>query len=226
MTCFGEALVDRICGIKIWTDLDVDSLELIKNPLGSSISAICYNNLFRDEEDPICPIPRLGLRPRERIFWWRVYKKLLPTLVRLSRCGLGADTLCPVGCDQLEDRDHITSHCRCLEEGGSGLACAVGLLHPKIFFFEELQMALRRDSSAKKQSAVMYCNAIFQCWGNRNATKHGKAMSSPRVMAANILVTIKQCYFLVSLKQRFTNQSLGLSNSSSWCPPLYGLVEN
>ncbi|PKU71745.1 Putative ribonuclease H protein [Dendrobium catenatum] len=109
---FGEALVDRICDVKIWTDTNADSLELIKSPIGTSISAICYDSLFQCEEDQVCTILKLGLKPRERIFWWRVYMELIPTCGWLHRRGYCADVFCPMGCNQVEDLNHVMTQCK------------------------------------------------------------------------------------------------------------------
>ncbi|XP_020701743.1 uncharacterized protein LOC110113476 [Dendrobium catenatum] len=163
---FGEALADRICDVKIWTELVVDTLELIKCPLGSSVSAICYNNAFQEVEDPCCPILKIGLRPRVRIFWWRVSKDLIPTGAWLARRGLSSDMACPLGFNQEENRDHITTRCMRLMEVLGWLA-NWGFNTPRFSSFAELQLALggalRRPRTAGRFSiAGLSSNAGVQ----------------------------------------------------------------
>ncbi|XP_020687616.2 uncharacterized protein LOC110103303 [Dendrobium catenatum] len=215
MQVFGASLVDVICDIKIWSESPADSLELIKCPLGTSISAICYMSLFQEEEDPVYPVLKIGLRPRERIFWWRAYKNLLPTCTWLHRRGLGTDLLCPVGCGLPQDLDHVSANCRQLADVRRCLD-GWGFSTPQFFSFGELQEALKSRCVATDFWGRAYCGAVFRCWNNRNAIRHGKVRCTPTAMAANILESLSRVYFSTCLEQRFTLQSSRLVSSSSW----------
>ncbi|XP_020698061.1 uncharacterized protein LOC110110777, partial [Dendrobium catenatum] len=110
---FGESLAELICEVKIWSELHADTLELTKSTLGTSLSAICYNAEFTGEEDQVCIILDMHLRPRERVLWWRIFKDIIPTLTWLNRRGLGAGLSCPLGCNQHENLFHVTTQCLC-----------------------------------------------------------------------------------------------------------------
>ncbi|XP_020673554.2 uncharacterized protein LOC110093109 [Dendrobium catenatum] len=103
LLCFGESLVDRICDVKLWTELTADSLELCKCPLDTSVSAICYGSLFQGEENQVGTELKLRLRPREHIFWWRIYMDLIPTCGWLNRRGLCSDVHCSIGFASLDE---------------------------------------------------------------------------------------------------------------------------
>ncbi|XP_028553913.1 uncharacterized protein LOC114580475 [Dendrobium catenatum] len=187
--------------------MDADSLELIKSPLGTSILAICYDSLFRCEENQVCTILKLGLRPRESIFWWRVYMDLIPMCGWLHRRGLCADVLCPMGCNQLEELNHVTTQCKKLDEVLRRLE-AWGFPTPRFTSLDELKGALKGGLLTKASWPLLYCAAVHLCWGNRNAIRHGKNESTITMMAAKILGSTTHSFFSRNLEQRFTKWAL------------------
>ncbi|XP_028549588.1 uncharacterized protein LOC110095722 [Dendrobium catenatum] len=199
--CFGELLVDNITRIPVGEGTEKDCMELIKTPLGSTILSIVYNRMFDEEEDPICKILKLGLRPRVRLFWWRVYNDKVPTNVWLCDHHLQVDLLCPLGCLEAEDIDHIMTICNTLRIILDVLA-GWGILMPRFSSFWDLQTELSRAGNAHDD------------W-----KKHGKGSFPPKTTAANVLEVLNQNFFSPPLEQPDVFQSARLLSSSSWCPP-------
>lgn len=81
---FGAPLAAIIAQIPIEASLPRDKIELIKSSIGSTITAVTYSWQFEDCEDPVCVIYKLRLRPREKLFWWRLYKVSRRTLGLMS----------------------------------------------------------------------------------------------------------------------------------------------
>lgn len=215
LICFGE---DRILEMKIWSELHEDVLELMKIPIGSTISAMVYNSSFLGEDDPCCAILKAGLRPRVRMFWWRVYKNIVPTNSWLLARGFDVDVKCPMGCNMCEDLNHITTDCKQLMEI-LDILDSWGLYTPRFADFSALQVALEENVKSKDIGMKLYCLTVYHCWLNRNAVKHGKEVSTQVFMAASILESLNQDGLLFHLEQRDTVQSFGLCLHSSWCPP-------
>ncbi|XP_020699752.1 uncharacterized protein LOC110112019 [Dendrobium catenatum] len=137
LLCFGELLVDIICGISIENGLSTYSIEMVKSPLGSTISTMVYNSCFMEDDDPICLIFKIRMRPRKKLFWWRLYKDNIPTNGWLCRRCLSADSSCPLGCGEVEDINHITCNCKKLRDVLTVLE-NWGLVVPRFCSFDEL----------------------------------------------------------------------------------------
>ncbi|XP_020695594.1 uncharacterized protein LOC110109036 [Dendrobium catenatum] len=150
---FGEDLVDKIVEIKIWKDLEEDSLELMKIPIGSTVSAMVYNSIFVEEDDPSCVILKMGLRLRERLFWWRIFKNIVPTNSLLHARGFEVDVNCPAGCCLVKDLNHITIKCKQLLEVLEILD-GWGFCTPRFSSFEEMLMALERNAYCKDNGGI------------------------------------------------------------------------
>ncbi|KAI0503979.1 hypothetical protein KFK09_014926 [Dendrobium nobile] len=224
LLCFGELMMDRICEIPIEFELDSDVMELMKSPLCSTVSAVVYNNCFTEEDDPVGIIFKCRMRPREKLFWWRVYKHNIPTNAWLCRRALSADTYCPLGCGDVEDIDHITCNCKKLRDVFKVLE-NWGLVIPRFDSFDELWDAIGKSADVREGWVPMYCVAVHQTWDNRNAVKHGKGGCSSAYLAANMLEVLDQGCFSFHLEQRDTFQSAGLSSLYSWCPPPTGWLK-
>ncbi|XP_020681628.2 uncharacterized protein LOC110098987 [Dendrobium catenatum] len=214
---FGETLVELICEVIIWSELHTDTLELTKSTLGTSLSTICYNAEYTGEEDQVCTILHMHMRPRERVFWWRL--DLIPTLTWLNCRGLGAGLSCLIGCNQHENLDHVTTQCLQLLKILKRLD-DWGFVTPRFACFMDLKEALQRGLATKAYWTKIYCSAVFYSWGNRNAIHHGKTVNSITGLAAMVLGSTSHGVFSNSLEQRFTHQSVGLFQNASWCPPL------
>ncbi|PKU61067.1 hypothetical protein MA16_Dca027076 [Dendrobium catenatum] len=218
LKCFGEALVNRILEIKIWNELQEDVLELMKIPIGSTLSAVACDMNFLGVDDPCCAILKAGLRPRESMFWWRVYKNIVPTNYWLFARGFEVDVKCLIGCGLDEDLNHVTTWCKQLLEVLKILH-EWGLCVPQFVNFSALLEALEVNVKTKGSAMKLYCLAVHHSWLNRNAIKHGKDVATPIFMAASILEIFKHDGFLSHLEQRDAIQSFGLCLHTSWCPP-------
>ncbi|KAL0912500.1 hypothetical protein M5K25_018476 [Dendrobium thyrsiflorum] len=188
---FWEILGEVICNILVQENDDEDGMELIKVPIGRSISSIVYEERFKMEEDLVDSIFKLKLNPRVRLFWWRVYGGIIPTADWLLRLGLQGSVGCPFGCRENEDLDHITVRCKQLNVVFSALL-KWGFDLPNFRRLEELQMEIKRCRRQELFWAVLYCNSVFLCWKNRNDKKHGNVYPSPLVTVGNAVEMIHQ----------------------------------
>lgn len=116
MDCFGQDMVEVICAIPIFGNEESDMMELIKKPIGRTITSLAYNMLFQHWEDPVVQVSKLKLHPREKIFWWRIYLGIIPTNSWLQARGLEGEISCPMGCNEIENLDHVTTTCKDLIE--------------------------------------------------------------------------------------------------------------
>ncbi|PKU62828.1 hypothetical protein MA16_Dca027339 [Dendrobium catenatum] len=222
---FGESLVERILEIKICNNLGEDTLELTKCPIGSTVSALVYNIKFQEEDDPSWAIQKSGLRPKEKLFWWRIYRNIIPTNCWLHARGFVVDVQCPVGCCMDEDLNHVTTRCKQLLDILDVLN-GWGFHIPRFTDFHELQVALKEDVNVRNIGLHLYCVYVYHSWLNRNAIKHGKDRSLPVFLAASVLERINQGSLSFNLEQRDTSQSFGLCSPLLGVPPPYRLVED
>ncbi|XP_020697943.2 uncharacterized protein LOC110110684 [Dendrobium catenatum] len=206
--CFGEPLPERISEIKIWNDLDSDSLELIKIPLGTFVSAIAYNSRFQMDDDPCYAIFKYGLRPREAIFLWRIFKNAVPTNCWLFDIGFEVNTNCSIGCGLMEDLNHITTQCEQLLNILHVLD-GWGFYTPRFACCNDLLLELMGKHNEMNIGLVLYCRDVCQSWVNRNATKHGKDICTPVFIAASLVEALNQGFHSFRFEQRGALQSNG-----------------
>ncbi|XP_020675520.1 uncharacterized protein LOC110094595 [Dendrobium catenatum] len=139
-----------------------------------------------EDDDPVCLIFKIRMRPREKLFWWRLYKDNIPTNGWLCRRGLSTDSSCPLGCGEVEDINHITYNCKKLRDVLTVLE-NWGLVVPRFCSFDELWDSIGKFADVRESWVPLYCVAVHQNWDNRNSVKHGKGGCSPAYLAANIL---------------------------------------
>ncbi|KAI0522495.1 hypothetical protein KFK09_004874 [Dendrobium nobile] len=209
LTFFGESLVDHICGILAEPEPSLDCMELIKTPLGSTISANVYNRLFEEEQDPVCTILKLGLRPRIRLFWWRIYKNKIPTNGWLVSRKFQDDPQCPFGCNAIEDLDHITTGCKklrmifyVLDEWGFAM--------PRFRSFVELKEELARYRNSHDDWRWIYCGTVFNGWRNQNSYKHATGHHSIlRIVFIYLMVSPPTGWLKINLDGALRRSNVG-----------------
>ncbi|KAK8956535.1 hypothetical protein KSP39_PZI000202 [Platanthera zijinensis] len=108
---FGPSLVDTIMQIPTYPAVGRDRLELNFQHSGKTIASMAYAACFPSPSADFSWLSRLGLRPRERLFWWHMALDAIPTRCWLLRRGLTDSGLCPWGCPSPENRDHIMRGC-------------------------------------------------------------------------------------------------------------------
>ncbi|KAK8951855.1 hypothetical protein KSP39_PZI003969 [Platanthera zijinensis] len=108
---FGPSLVDTILQIPTYPAEGRDRLELNFQLSGKTIASMAYAACFSRPSADFSWLSRLGLRPRERLFWWRLARDAIPTQCWLLRRGLTDSGVCPWGCPSPENRDHIMRGC-------------------------------------------------------------------------------------------------------------------
>ncbi|KAK8918324.1 hypothetical protein KSP39_PZI021774 [Platanthera zijinensis] len=117
-------------------------------------------------------LSRLGLRPRERLFWWRLAQDAIPTRCWLLRRGLTDSGVCPWGCPSPENRDHIMRGC-------SNIAVISRELHrwgidmPGVQDWESFPALVSSTRKLNSGPLRVFCYVVYQHWRARNAKVHG-----------------------------------------------------
>ncbi|XP_020679764.1 uncharacterized protein LOC110097611 [Dendrobium catenatum] len=156
-------------------------MELRKKLLGKSISALIREESVKEEADmdPYSWIHKLNLNARMKLFIWRICKGAVPTTDFLVKRKLAESNICPRGCGEVENVDHVTTICSKL-----------------------LKHCMEKIKSLSMENPVMvkiYCSLLWHLWSNRNMSKHGKNEDSDIVITTSVLCfVIGQSYGLFS----------------------------
>ncbi|KAL0921299.1 hypothetical protein M5K25_008358 [Dendrobium thyrsiflorum] len=110
---FGRDLVNLISNIRLCQDIEVDILELERTMSGKTISEMIRDEvvMMEGQLDPISWIHKLKLSSRVELFIRRLCKGAIPTADFLFKRKLATCNICPRGCGEVEDVDHVTTSC-------------------------------------------------------------------------------------------------------------------
>ncbi|KAL0928609.1 hypothetical protein M5K25_000511 [Dendrobium thyrsiflorum] len=136
---FGKELVGLISNIQICQGDELDVMELIGKVSGKFISALLREDavIKAAEVDPFAWIHKVDLNARVELFIWRLCKEAVPTADYLLKRRLASSNLCPRGCGEVEDVDHVTSKCSKLIKVGDILR-SWGFSIPFFLFFSAM----------------------------------------------------------------------------------------
>ncbi|XP_020671696.2 uncharacterized protein LOC110091790 [Dendrobium catenatum] len=184
---FGEDLVNVISNIQIHQDEEADFLDLKYKFSGKTIAALIKEDTVKMAgENLYLWIHKLNLYARVEVFIWRLCKNAIPTAEFLMRRRLSNSSLCPRGCGEVENVDHITSNCPKLIK----VICILrewGFHVPLFYSFQQCMKELKVLSKKNPMMVKVYFNLLWISWNDRNKTKHGKKEDGETVLAANVI---------------------------------------
>ncbi|KAI0492119.1 hypothetical protein KFK09_026384 [Dendrobium nobile] len=133
---------------------------------GCSISAMLLEDVLKDgmNVDPISWFHKLNLNARVELFLWHVCKDAIPTGEFLYSRRLAESYLCPMGCGEIEDINHVTSTCSKL--------------------MKECLHELKRLAGSNSLTIIIYLTLLWFVWNSRNKVKHGNVEDSEVMIAA------------------------------------------
>ncbi|KAK8914411.1 hypothetical protein KSP39_PZI024112 [Platanthera zijinensis] len=219
---FGLSLVDTIIQIPTYPAVRRDRHELNFQHSGKTIASMAYAACFPSPSADFSWLSRLGLRPRERLFWWRLALDAIPTRCWLLRRGLTDSGVCPWGCPSPENRDHIM-------RGSSNVAAISCELHqwgidmPVVQDWASFPALVSSTRKLDLGPLLVFCYVVYQHWRTRNAKVHGREFGTPLILAATIMENINCSTDFPSTRYWGTNRPDKPSPSSFWCPPAAGL---
>ncbi|KAI0513466.1 hypothetical protein KFK09_009488 [Dendrobium nobile] len=159
---FGKELLKLICNIQIFQDSESDYMELTRKLSGKSISSMLREESVREAA------------VEDQNAW--IHKRR-----KLSRCNL-----CPKGCGEVEDVDHISTCCSKLMEVILELR-KWGFPVPIFSTFQQCLNELKSVYEDNKLLVKLYFVMLWFSWNNRNLKVHGKKEDSISVAAAKII---------------------------------------
>ncbi|KAI0499520.1 hypothetical protein KFK09_017724 [Dendrobium nobile] len=223
---FGTELVDLVCMVPISPCLSGDSMELKFNMSGKSISAIIMKERNKNMGGvvPFNWIYKLKLNARLEVFLWRLFSDALPTAEFLYRRKLADNSLCPMGCEVLEDCNHIATCC-CKLRKVLDVLRGWGFQIPIYNGWFECLADLKQHRNGNLMLVKLYFTVIWFVWSHRNKVKHGMPEDSNVFITISILNFISQGHSLTFQSGNcFVNQSYGLS-FHKWQPPPPGWIK-
>ncbi|KAI0488576.1 hypothetical protein KFK09_028414 [Dendrobium nobile] len=223
---FGTDLMNLICKVQISPSLSGDSMELRFKMSRKSISALIMEDKYKNMGGvvPLNWVYKLKLNARLEVFLWRLFLDALPTADFLFRRNLADDSLCPLGCEVLEDINHITTNC-CKLRKVLDVLRGWGFEIPIYSGWFECLAGLKQLINGNLMLIKMYFTIIWFVWNPRNKVKHGNPEESNVFIAISILSFINQdCLHIVQLGNWVVNQSFGLS-FDKWQPPPLGWIK-
>ncbi|XP_020675414.1 uncharacterized protein LOC110094507 [Dendrobium catenatum] len=109
---FSEDLVNVISNIQIHQEEEEDFMDLKYKFSGKTIAALIKEEKVRmDEGNSYLWIHKMKLYARVELFTWRLCKKAIPTANFLMKWRISNNNMCPRGCGEVEDLDHVTTKC-------------------------------------------------------------------------------------------------------------------
>ncbi|PKU77540.1 Putative ribonuclease H protein [Dendrobium catenatum] len=215
---FGDVLGGRILDIPVGGEHAKDVPELIRVNRGATVTARAYAACIGEGSYQFGWFRKFRLHPRERIFWWRLFRDAIPTNAWLARRNLSDSDHCPWGCLVEENRGHCSVHCLKLKQV-VGCLSSWGFHLPEPNSFEELICSLKGLARDNPALGRIQCYAVYQTWRARNALKHGRSYGTPKVIAATVLSQIPKTFSMPLLEQWCINQPIGLPINKLWCTP-------
>ncbi|KAK8914594.1 hypothetical protein KSP39_PZI024146 [Platanthera zijinensis] len=215
---FGPSLVDTIMQIPTYPAVVRDRLELNFQYSGKTIASMAYAACFPSPSADFSWLSRLGLRPRERLFWWRLAQDAIPTRYLLLRRGLTDSGVCPWGCPSPENRDHTMRGC-------SNVAAISRELHrwgidmPAVQDWASFPALVSSTRKLNLGPLRVFCHVVYQHWRARNTKVHGREFGTPLILAATIMENINCSTDFPSTRYWGTNRPDRPSPSIFWCPP-------
>ncbi|KAI0496460.1 hypothetical protein KFK09_022777 [Dendrobium nobile] len=199
-----------------------DRIELIYTNYGKTISALCTeannSNLISNFSKHTW-LKKLKLNQRAYLFWWRVLNYALPTNDWLCHRRLASNSVCPRGCQDIEDIEHVTTQCSKLTE----IIQKLKLWGFSVPSFQNLndcinELKHKADNGLAKISAM----TVYFSWRSRNLVNHGISELPIAYTAVEIISHVSYLQSNPIEKNWNTNQLL---LSKSWCPPPEGWIK-
>ncbi|KAI0497299.1 hypothetical protein KFK09_020522 [Dendrobium nobile] len=198
---FRTDLVDLICKVQISPYLFGDSMELKFNMSGKSTSALIMEERYKN------------------LVWCCSIQ-----MEFLCKRKLADDSLCPLGCDVVEDCNHITTYC-CKLRKVLDVLRGWGFQIPVYSGWCECLADLKRHKNGNLMLIKMYFTIIWFVWNHMNKVKHGNPEESNVFIAISILSFISQDHsHIIQSGNWVVNQSFGLS-FDKWQPPPPGWIK-
>ncbi|KAI0530979.1 hypothetical protein KFK09_000528 [Dendrobium nobile] len=220
---FGKDLVEIIRNIKIHSCNSEDRLELINSCSRKTISAMAYAEICDDCDKDVywSWIKEAKLNARVENFWWRLFKNAIPTFQLLSSRKLQSNVLCPRGCNEPENIEHVANRCKKLLE-------VFNCLNEWGFCIPVLDNMDYRCNWLKAQNTLLrkiYCNSVFITWKERNEGVHGKSEQTASFIASEAisLASVSSNLYLLSTGRLDVNQHMLLEKI--WHPPPPGWIK-
>ncbi|KAL0904499.1 hypothetical protein M5K25_026621 [Dendrobium thyrsiflorum] len=154
--------------------------------------------------------------PKVEMFWWRLCKNGIPTNSFLNYRGLIKSNLCPCGCNELENQDHVAVFCSQLSKIINRLR-DWGFLVPTFQSFFDFLTELKRLSIDNLNIVKLYCKAVYYSWKWRNQIKLGVETSSVNFLASSVISSISLLYRIHNLRNWDAN--LHWEYVDTWRPP-------
>ncbi|XP_020672715.1 uncharacterized protein LOC110092485 [Dendrobium catenatum] len=223
---FGTDLVYLICMVQIYPCLSGDSMELKFNMSGKSTSAIIMEERYKNLGGvvPFKWVYKLKLNDRLEVFLRRLFSNALPTAEFLCKRKLADDSLCPLGCDVVEDCNHITTYC-CKLRKVLDVLRGWGFQIPVYSGWCECLVDLKWHKNGNLMLIKMYFTVIWFVWNHKNKVKHEDPEESNVFIAISILSFISQDRsHIIQSGNWVVNQPFGLS-FDKWQPPPPGWIK-
>lgn len=106
----------------------------------------------------------------------------------VAKClGLEINVPCPMGSQNVEDLEHITTNCK--HVGGTLDMMSFWVPSPRFKSFEELKRKFISYMDTIDSRELVYCYATYQ-WLHNNSKKHNRSINNTKVMAMHIMEAI------------------------------------
>ncbi|KAL0922757.1 hypothetical protein M5K25_006772 [Dendrobium thyrsiflorum] len=214
-----KELINIILEIPIESDAIEDKPILISTFSRKSITAIAYDTALNNQQDFVINtkwLKKLKISPKENLFWWRLINNAIPTNAWLHYRRLIECSSCPRACEEIEDGNHISVHCRKLLEITEVLN-KWGIHFPNFHNLSHCWNKLERITKTNPGVVRIYISVVYHNWKARNLFKHGKSVPTPSMIASQILSQSIQPYLYPICQNWDTNQHHMLSYN--WYPP-------
>ncbi|PKA58228.1 Putative ribonuclease H protein [Apostasia shenzhenica] len=229
---FGVDLINRILSIRRLAYVHSDTLVWAKTESSSIPTAALYKAEFHQpnslESGAWCW--RAKVIPRVQIFVWRMAHNAVPTFQWLFNRKISNSNLCPWGCRQVEDLNHISIYCNFLQETRLHISKHFPLI-PQDYTWENKLTSLANLTSLHRDDIKLRLELtlLYLCWRARCAKVHGKLYSNPPTLAISIInyttsqpVNLRPSRFLWSQPSPLR---LTYTFEDSWLPPKSGWLK-
>ncbi|KAL0922839.1 hypothetical protein M5K25_006866 [Dendrobium thyrsiflorum] len=173
-----------------------DKIELIKQHSGKSITALSYDAWLEAHksvsEAPITEtlncFKKFKLLPKVELFWWRLCKNGLRTNSFLNYKGLIQSNLCPCGCNELKNQEHVAVFSLQLFKIIKRLR-DWGFHVPTFESFSNCLVELKRLSIDNLNIVKLYYTTVYYSWKRRNQINLGVDTSSVNFLDSSYVDT-------------------------------------
>ncbi|XP_020692110.1 uncharacterized protein LOC110106521 [Dendrobium catenatum] len=116
-------------------------------------------------------------------FWWRLFNNAIPTFQLLSNRKLQTNNLCPRGCNEPEDMNHVTNRCTKVTE----VFNCLNVWGFDIPFFETMEYRCKWLIDQNALLLNIYCSSVYLSWKEWNEGVHGKTERTTSFIASEAI---------------------------------------